>query len=43
MSVNSDMNNGFVPVVGQKVRIVGRCHPRMLDKVVIVTQVDEKY
>ncbi len=42
MTVNPDMDNGFRPVKGQKVRIVGRCHPRLLNKVVLVTSVDEE-
>jgi hypothetical protein len=42
MIVNKDMDNGFRPIVGQKVRVVGRCHPRLYGKVVIVTETDEE-
>ena len=34
------MNNGFRPKKHQKCRIVGRCHPRCVNKVVLVTDVD---
>jgi hypothetical protein len=36
------MNNGFRPTVGQKVKVVGNCHPRMLGKIVEVTFVDDE-
>jgi hypothetical protein len=35
-------NNDFVPTVGQTVRVVGGCHPRLLGKVGRVTLVDLK-
>lgn len=34
-------NNGFIPKVGDKVRLVGACHPHALNKVVEVTAVFE--
>lgn len=35
------MNNGYRPSVGEKVKVVGNCHPRLLGKVVEVTFVDD--
>lgn len=33
--------NGFVPVVGQKVKVIGNCHPRLFGKIAEVIDVDE--
>jgi hypothetical protein len=41
-AVNPDMDNGFRPSRGQKVRVVGRCHPRIYNKVVRVSDVDDE-
>lgn len=42
MPVTPDMDNGFRPVKGQTVRVAGRCHPRILGKIVQVVDVDEE-
>lgn len=34
-------HNGYVPKVGERVRIIGACHPRCLGKVAEVTAVYE--
>lgn len=31
--------NGYIPYVGERVRIIGACHPRCLGKVVEVTAI----
>lgn len=36
-------HNGYVPRAGEKVRVVGACHPRLLNQVVEVMEVGEDY
>lgn len=43
MPYKPDMNNGFIPKIGQKVRVLGRCHPRIVNKVFLVTGSDDKF
>jgi hypothetical protein len=33
-------HNGYVPKVGEPVKVIGACHPALLGKVVEVTAVD---
>lgn len=39
MLVTPDMDNGFRPIVGQKVRVIGKCRPRALGQICTVTNV----
>jgi hypothetical protein len=40
MAMIPNPDNGYVPKVGEKVKVVGGCHPRMLGRVVEVTAVN---
>lgn len=42
-SYRVNLNNGYIPKVGERVRVMGHCHPRCLGKVVEVSDVKENY
>jgi hypothetical protein len=41
--VFTPMNNGFIPKVGDKVKIIGNCHPKCLGKIVEVTGICQNF